>query len=72
MKDFYLCSGLRTVIPGDLLDQLRVLPDLRIARVLSGIVMVQFEGDLAAMETRLAGTAWSAFHVSESRTYRFQ
>jgi len=69
-KNFYLCSGLRVDVPLELLDQLRALPDVRIARVLSGIVMVQFEGDLAALEARLVETAWSAFHVSESRTYR--
>jgi hypothetical protein len=66
-----LCSGLRTSIPEYLLDELRALPGVRIKRVTS-IVSLYFDGTEAELHALLAPTAWSAFHVSESRTYRLQ
>ncbi|WP_050451751.1 hypothetical protein [Candidatus Burkholderia verschuerenii] len=76
MKKFcLLCPGLRTSVPDDLLDQLRVLPGVQLNRVTSGgIVSVYFDGTEAQLHALLAATAWSAFYVrvSESRTYRLQ
>ncbi|WP_432263387.1 hypothetical protein [Cupriavidus sp. TMH.W2] len=75
MKKFcLLCSGLRTSVPDDLLDQLRILPGVHLNRVKSGIVSVYFDGTEAELHALLANTAWSAFYVrvSESRTYRLQ
>ena len=73
-KFFLLCSGLRTSIPRDLLDQLRALPGVQINRVMSGIVSVYFDGTEGELHALLAATAWSAFYVrvSESRTYHLQ
>ncbi len=73
MKKFcLLCSGLRTSVPDNLLDQLLALPGVQLNRVTSGIVSVYFDGTEAQLHALLADTAWSAFdvRVSESRTYR--
>ena len=72
MKNFYLCSGLRTAVPAELLGQLQALPEVRIARARSGIVQVEVDGAEADLQALLVGTAWSSFHVSESRTYHLQ
>jgi len=72
MKKFcLLCSGLRTSVPDDLLDQLWKLPGVHFDRVKSGIVSVYFDGTDAEMHALLAKTAWSAFYVgvSEVRVY---
>jgi hypothetical protein len=46
-------------------DQLRVIPGVRVSRVLTYIVAVCFDGDAAALQSILAGTAWgvSSFSV---------
>ncbi|MFM0174751.1 hypothetical protein PQR33_36100 [Paraburkholderia sediminicola] len=73
MKEFFLiCPDRRTEIPADLLEQLRALPDIRVVRVMTGIVRVQFAGSSAALAARLVATAWSSSRISESRTYRLQ
>ncbi|MBB5546687.1 hypothetical protein [Paraburkholderia fungorum] len=73
MKKFCLLSaGLRTSVSDDLLAQLGDLPRVRLGRVRSGIVSVEFDGTEAELQSLLADTAWSSFHVSESRTYRLQ
>lgn len=75
MKKFcLLCSDLRTRVSDDLLDQLRKLPGVKLGRIGSGIVGVEFDGTEAELRALLADTAWSALHVRvcENRTYRLQ
>lgn len=72
MTKFLLRPDSRSDIPASLLVQLRAIPGVRIERVWPGMVAVSFDGDLAALRDVLAGTAWSSFRASESRTYRVQ
>ena len=53
-------------------DQLRVIPGLAVSRVLTYIVAVCFDGDAAALQSFLAGTAWDPGCIGKSRTYRLQ
>jgi hypothetical protein len=69
---FFLCSGLRAPVPEELLIQLRAVTGVRLSRVLPGIVQLESDGTLVALEAVLAETAWSSFRVSESRKYRLQ
>lgn len=53
-------------------DQLRVIPGLAVSRVLTYIVALCFDGDAAALQSFLAGTAWDPGCIGKSRTYRLQ
>lgn len=53
-------------------DQLRLIPGVRISRILTYIVAVSFAGDAAALRAFLAGTGWDPDHIAKNRTYRIQ
>jgi hypothetical protein len=62
--------GALAKITDEQVDQLRIVSGVHISRVSPNIVSVHFGGDEENLKARLAGTAWSSFHISTSRTYR--
>jgi hypothetical protein len=50
--------------------ELRAVPGVHLARVSPRFVSVHFAGDEGQLQSLLAGTSWSSFHMSRVRQYR--
>ncbi|WP_425953193.1 hypothetical protein [Ralstonia pseudosolanacearum] len=70
----FLLQPLRSLgkVTDEQVDQLRAIPGLHVSRALVYIVLVSFEGEAAALQSLLAGTAWDPDRLGENRTYRLQ
>ncbi|MGY6257265.1 hypothetical protein ACXIVK_27790 [Paraburkholderia caledonica] len=53
-------------------DELRAAPGVRVSRVLTYIIAVNFDGGKDALQSLLAGSSWDTAHIGPSRTYRIQ
>ncbi|WP_321935434.1 hypothetical protein [Paraburkholderia sp. J8-2] len=59
-------------VTDELLEHIRAICGVRVMRVQTYVVAVQFEGAAGELISVLAGSAWETLHVGPTRIYRIQ